>query len=130
MIRKPQIGVVVSCLLAWGSLLARAQQPQAVKIEKKPTYIPAGPGQKPFDVTRHIIPLKDIQSGGPPRDGIPALNFPAFISAEQADRSLKPNDVVLGVAVDGTAKAYPVQILNWHEVVNDGIVSQPLLVSW
>ncbi|MGH9709458.1 MAG: DUF3179 domain-containing (seleno)protein, partial [Candidatus Acidiferrales bacterium] len=88
-----------------------------MKIERKPTYIPAGPGQRPFDATRHLIPLGDIQSGGPPKDGIPALDHPAFTSAAHADQILKPKDIVLGVEFGGTAKAYPVRILNWHEVV-------------
>ncbi len=121
----------VFTLLALSSLPASAQgsRPE-VKVEKKPVYLPAGRGQTPWDVTRHVIPLKDIQSGGPPRGGIPALNFPAFISAQQADRLLKPSDMVLGIAMEGQAKAYPVRILNWHEVVNDEIGSQPVLVSW
>lgn len=101
-----------------------------VKVEKKTIYLPAGSGQEPWNVTRHSIPLKDIQSGGPPRDGIPALSFPGFVSAGQADRLLKPTDIVIGVTVDGEAKAYPIRILNWHEVVNDDIGGRPVLVSW
>jgi hypothetical protein len=93
-------------------------------------YLPAGVGQKPFDVTRHLIRLEDIQPGGPPRDGIPALDHPAFTSAAEADRILKPKDVVLGVEFAGVAKAYPVRILNWHEVLNDDVGEEPILVSW
>lgn len=118
--------VLVSCALcSFGS-----QHPTNIKVEKKAVYIPSGKGQKPFDVTRHLIGLEDIQSGGPPRDGIPALDHPASTSATHADQILKPKDIVLGVEFGGTAKAYPVRILNWHEVVNDDVGEQPVLISW
>lgn len=99
-------------------------------VEKKPVSIPSGPGQKPFDVTRHVIPLNQIQAGGPPKNGIPALQHPAFTSASEADSFLKQEDIVLGIEFTGTAKAYPVRILNWHEVVNDDVGEQPVVVSW
>jgi hypothetical protein len=106
------------------------QREEGLIVEKKAAYIPAGPGQKPFDVTRHVIALNQIQSGGPPKDGIPALDHPAFTSAAEADRDLKLEDMILGVQFAGVAKAYPVRILNWHEVVNDDVGTQPVLISW
>ncbi len=106
------------------------QEQHPLTVERKPVYLPAGLSQKPFDVTRHLIRLEEIQSGGPPRDGIPSLDHPAFIFAAEADRILGPNDVVLGVESAGAAKAYPVRILNWHEVLNDDVGEQPILVSW
>jgi len=107
-----------------------ARQGQTVQIEEKPRHISAGHGQPPFDVTRHLIPLRDIQSGGPPKDGIPALTQPAFVSAAEADHFLRSFDIVLGLELDGEAKAYPIRILNWHEVINDRVGPQPVLVSW
>ena len=133
---KPQLfsaTLLAVLLTAFGGILLSASVEQhnpAIQLEKKPKYIPAGPGQKPFDVTRHLIPLGQIQSGGPPKEGIPALVHPAFVSAEEADRLLHPSDVVLGVEFDGAAKAYPIRILNWHEIVNDDAGWQPVLVSW
>ena len=67
---------------------------------------------------------------GPPRDGIPALDSPKFVTAAQADRVLRDSDVVLGVEFQGVAKAYPIRILNWHEIVNDEVGRQPALVTW
>ena len=90
----------------------------------------AGPRQKPFDVTRHIIPLKEIRDGGPPKNGIPALSNPRFVSAKEGNKFLIQWDRVLGVEYHGVAKAYPIKILNWHEVVNDTIADKPLMVSW
>jgi hypothetical protein len=125
-------------LTSWGFLLAlllplasaSKQQVDQLIVEKKERYVPAGPGQKPFDVTRHVIPLDEIQVGGPPKNGIPALDHPAFVSVPEADQSLKAQDMILGVQFSGVAKAYPVRILNWHEVVNDDAGEQPVLISW
>ncbi len=84
-----------------------------------------------WDFSKHSIPLNEILSGGPPKDGIPALNAPKFISAKTASKSfLKNSDRVLGLFINGKAKAYPVNILNWHEVVNDEISGKPVLVSY
>jgi hypothetical protein len=124
-------------LTSWGLLLALLLPPASASkqrvdqlIVEKERFIPAGPGQKPFDVTRHVIRLDEIQAGGPPKNGIPALDHPAFVSASEADRSLKAQEIILGVEFSGVAKAYPVRILNWHEVVNDDVGEQPILISW
>ncbi len=82
-----------------------------------------------FDTTRHSIPPEDILSGGPPKDGIPAITEPHFIDAEAAT-FLRPDDRVIGVVHDGVAKAYPLRILNWHEVVNDAVGSTPVAVTY
>ena len=54
-----------------------------------------------------------------PRDAIPALNYPDVVSAQDADAFLEPFDLVLGVELNGEARAYPLSIMRWHEVVND-----------
>lgn len=70
-----------------------------------------------FDVTNAALPLHAIERGGPPRDGIPAIDRPRFVDAPRA--GLDDVDRVLGLQLNGEARAYPVRILNWHEVVND-----------
>lgn len=70
-----------------------------------------------FDVTDALIPIERIEHGGPPKDGIPAIDRPRFVAA--ADAGLAPGDRVLGLDLNGIARAYPIRILNWHEVVND-----------
>lgn len=67
-----------------------------------------------------LIPESEILQGGPPRDGIPAIHEPVFISAGQAN-FLESTDRILGLEIDGQSRAYPIRILNWHEVVNDKI---------
>ena len=81
-----------------------------------------------FNLENAIVPKSEILSGGPPKDGIPALLNPRFIPAEEAD--VDSDDLVVGVAVNGEARAYPVKILNWHEAVNDEIHQQPILVTY
>ena len=88
-----------------------------------------GPGKQAFDVTRHSVPLSEIMYSVP-RDTIPALLEPRFIATAQARGELKDSDRVLGVFLKGKGKAYPVRILNWHEVVNDVVGDRPILVSW
>ena len=100
-----------------------------VAIAQQQTYLPSGTS-KPFDVTRHSVPIKEITAGGPPRDGIPALDSPKFVSADQARKFLSDKDRVLGVSLAGEAKAYPIRILNWHEIVNDQINGHPITVTW
>ena len=125
-------GVWLAALLLAGLVpgAPASQRKLSIKVEKKPKHVSPGHGSKPFDVTRHLIPIRDIQGGGPPRDGIPALDFPKFVAAAQADRVLRDSDVVLGVEFQGVAKAYPIRILNWHEVVNDQVGPQAALVTW
>jgi hypothetical protein len=82
-----------------------------------------------WDFSMHSIPPSEIISGGPPRDGIPALFNPEYVSAEAADY-LQDADQVLGVHLNGVARAYPLRILSWHELVNDDFGPDPILVSW
>jgi len=83
-----------------------------------------------FSLSPAIIPIDQIVSGGPPKDGIPALNTPRMVTAEVAKTWLQADDRVLGVVVGKQARAYPIRILNWHEVVNDRLGKQSLVVTW
>jgi hypothetical protein len=82
-----------------------------------------------FDLTGALVPINEIHQGGPPRDGIPALDNPSFVSAEGAG-FLKKDDYVLGMTRNGISKAYPIRILNWHEIVNDRFGQDPVVVSY
>ncbi len=71
----------------------------------------------------------EIFFGGVPRDGIPALNDPVFIEANQAI-FLSSADLVLGVVIEGEARAYPIDIMNYHEIVNDHFQGRPVCVTY
>jgi len=83
-----------------------------------------------FSLSPAIVPISKIVSGGPPKDGIPALNTPRMVTAEVAKTWLQEEDRVLGVVVGKQARAYPIRILNWHEIVNDRLGKQSLVVTW
>ena len=82
-----------------------------------------------FDLTNSLIPEDQILQGGPPRDGIPSIDKPTFVKASAAD-FLKPKDRVIGVHINGESRAYPISILNWHEIVNDTIQGNPISVTY
>ncbi|MGH9990682.1 MAG: DUF3179 domain-containing protein, partial [Nitrososphaera sp.] len=78
--------------------------------------------------TKAIVPLDQIVSGGPPRDGIPSIDSPKFVSAE--DAGLQDSDLVLGLNINGDIRAYPLNILVWHEIVNDEVGGTPVAVTY
>jgi len=82
-----------------------------------------------WDFSRHAIPLAEIMSGGPPRDGIPALTDPDFVFPG-AVTFLRDDEQVLGVFLHGVARAYPTRILSWHELVNDRLGDNELTLSF
>jgi hypothetical protein len=82
------------------------------------------------DFSRHSVPLREFISGGPPRDGIPPLDDPKLVSVEAADEWLKDREPVLAVEVGDRARAYPVQILMWHEIVNDRLDGRAIAVTY
>lgn len=86
-------------------------------------------GGKSFELTDCTVPANRIFSGGVSRDGIPALSFPKLVRGAEAD-FMGAGDRVLGVEVNGVARAYPLLILWWHEVVNDTVGGKRVLVTY
>ena len=82
-----------------------------------------------FDLSNSLIPSKDILQGGPPRDGIPSIENPKFVTAAAAN-FMRPTDRVIGITINGESRAYPINILNWHEIVNDQIQGVPVSVTY
>ena len=83
-----------------------------------------------FDFSKHSVPLGDIYSGGPSKDGIPSIDNPQFVGSSKAEDFLKDEDRVIGVFLNNNAKAYPIRILNWHEIVNDRIGNFSIVVTF
>lgn len=82
------------------------------------------------DFSRHTVPLQEVDSGGPPRDGIPPIDHPKFETVTQGDGWLKPQEPVIAMSLGGETRVYPLQILIWHEIVNDVVGGVPVLVSF
>jgi len=111
---EPFIGVAISCV---GIFLVLS------------LMSPSAHGSGEFDLSKHSVPLKEILSGGPPKDGIPAILNPVFVQAKNAS-FLHGEDRVLGLSSGTESKAYPVKILNWHEIVNDTLGDKPVLITY
>lgn len=82
------------------------------------------------NIEKRSIELDELMSGGPPKDGIPALDAPKFIAIGEAGKWLNSNEPVISLTIDGESRAYPLQILMWHEIVNDEIKGQPVTVTF
>ncbi|MCI0359330.1 MAG: DUF3179 domain-containing protein [Planctomycetaceae bacterium] len=87
------------------------------------------PQDSQFDLSQVTIPKSEIRSGGPPKDGIPALTSPKLLAADAATY-LRDDDRVIGVVIGDEARAYPLAIMNHHEVVNDQIGSTLVAVTY
>lgn len=93
------------------------------------------PDEKDFkgwntNTAKRTIELNELMPGGPGKDGIPAIDNPRFIKPGKAAKWLKPVEPVISLVVKGKAKAYPLQILTWHEIVNDRIGDVPVALSF
>ncbi len=111
------------------------------QVEAAPTTIPGliSPPENPpagasfeftTDFSKHTVSYKEILSGGPEKDGIPAIDELKYVSVNEANPWLKPLEPVILVQVNEEARAYPIQILMWHEIVNDTLGGVPLTVTF
>ncbi len=83
----------------------------------------------PEEGAAHTIRLEEIVWGGVVVDGIPSLDNPAVIPAHEA-RYLEADEQVFGVYLNGEARAYPLRIMNWHEMTNDVVGGQPFALAY
>jgi len=113
--RVPSLTLLISLLAA----MPAAASPEAWKAE----------GWNRTDFSRTSVPWSDILSGGPPKDGIPAIDDPKF-EAVPSVTDLAPNEPVIGLDVGGDARAYPLRVLIWHEIVNDTVGGKPVTVTY
>jgi hypothetical protein len=79
---------------------------------------------------KYIVDPADIKPGGPPMDGIPSIDNPKFVSLEDADKWIEDNELVLAIIYKDTTRVYPLQVLVWHEIVNDNIAGDPILITY
>lgn len=82
------------------------------------------------DFSKHNVPYNEIFSGGVPRDGIPPIDNPKFVAVAEAGDWLEDLEPVIALEIEGEAKAYPLQILTWHEIVNDAVGGVPVAVTF
>ena len=82
------------------------------------------------DFSKHAVELQELLGGGPPKDGIPAVDRPHFESIGDARGWLTDRAPVISVTVGDQARAYPIAILVWHEIVNDKLAGRPITVTF
>ena len=135
--------LVVCVVLPLGYLVAReltttfsATAPLASAQSGAADGAPTGSGTRnttapleQFNTSNLQVERDRIRSGGPPKDGIPSLTDPEFITAERADY-LDETARVVSVTINGQTRAYPLNILNWHEAVNDTVGDVPIGVIY
>jgi Protein of unknown function (DUF3179) len=82
------------------------------------------------DFSKRTVDLAEIESGGPPKDGIPAIDRPRFVGTPAARAWLKSREPVIALRMGKDARAYPLQILMYHEIVNDTVDGTPVAVTF
>jgi len=103
-----------------------------------PTPPPATqPPQEEYDIktdssgVKYIVdPAKIISGGNLVKDSIPSIDNPKFVPLKEADQWIEDNELVLGITYKGVKRVYPLQIMVWHEIVNDIIAGDPLLITY
>lgn len=111
-----------------GSSVGRAEE--ILTTDDRPPGLRAATAGWGTDWLRHTVPYDEIISGGPPRDGIPSLDDPQFVNFDSARAWLADTEPVIALEIEGDARAYPLQILTWHEIVNDQVGSLPVVVTF
>lgn len=101
-------------------------------INFDPEDIPPSGAEREFstDFASHSIAYDEVISGGPGKDGIPAIDDPGFETVDQADQWLDDLEPVIHVEIGGEARGYPIQIMMWHEIVNDVVAGEPIAVTF
>ena len=79
---------------------------------------------------KYVVHPDKLVGGGPRKDGIPSIDSPKFVTLEEADQWIEDNELVLAIDYKGVKRVYPLQILVWHEIVNDVIAGDPLLITY
>jgi hypothetical protein len=110
---------------------AGGEQEEAAPEEDAPAS--AG-GEHEIKVTasgvKYIVHPLEIQGGGPPKDGIPSIDDPRYVTVEEADEWIADNELVLTFEHGGVTRVYPLQIMVWHEIVNDIVAGEPILITY
>ena len=109
-----------------------ANEPTPTFERGSPEDTPPPGAEREFstDFSVHSVPYTEILSGGPSKDGIPPIDQPSFVSITEADTWLEDVEPIIRVQFNGEVKAYPIQILMWHEIVNDEVGGEPITVTF
>ena len=119
----------VAALLFWGAVATPGRTAELLGDCGSPARI-SGLAQWPgTDFTRCTVRLDGIRSGGPGKDGIPAIDEPLILTVPDAPR-LDPGEPVISISINGEARAWPLQVLIWHEIANDMLGGVPVAATY
>ena len=126
---------LIGMLAAGPGLLSCTAAADEISLPVQMSFFHTGTAREarpvPRDEDKFLSLLRDnIASGGPPKDGIPAIDRPQYTSAPEADRWLLPEDIVFGVNYKGLLAAYPQRILVWHEIANESIGDEKISITY
>ncbi len=126
--KKKLIIIVITLVLVAGialylSGMKKQESNQASEIGNQSIKITA-------EGVKYIVDPDKILSGGPPKDGIPSIDKPKFVSVEEADKWIRDDELILAITYKGIKRVYPLQIMVWHEIVNDNIAGDPILITY
>ena len=109
---------------------------RSTPTSQPPATTPTTPSQEEYDIKtdssglKYIVDPDKLVGGGPTKDGIPSIDSPKFVPLDEADQWIEDNELVLGIIYKGVKRVYPLQIMVWHEIVNEIIAGDPLLISY
>jgi len=126
--------MAVRLFLALGALMllagcSGARKDTRASPARRETGLQVSASEWQTNFARHTVPLSGFESGGPGKDGIPAIDNPTFETVA-GTAYLTPREPVIELVVKGKARAYPIQILIWHEIVNDLVAGVPVAVTF
>jgi hypothetical protein len=114
-------------LVAVISLTTLATTASAQPTQPPDLAVPAEAWRTDFSIAD--VPLSEVQ-GSVPRDAIPTIDRPLFESVEEARTWMDGRAPVIALEVEGDARAYPLSIMLWHEIVNDVVGDRPVVVTF
>ena len=128
------LGVIIATLLA--TLIGCTKETAGTQPATPPPTPTSEPPQEEYKIKtdpsgeKYIVDPDKIVGGGPPKDGIPSIDNPNFVPLAEADQWIQDSELVLGITYNGVKRVYPLQIMVWHEIVNDIIAGDPLLITY
>jgi hypothetical protein len=125
---------IYACLIFLIVLSGCAEAPGEGRRMEKIPEITAMEGELGIMMTergvKYIVDPEKIVSGGPPKDGIPSIDNPKYVTVQEADQWIQDNELVLAIIYKDVKRVYPLQIMVWHEIVNDEIAGDPILITY
>ena len=121
--------VIAVGIVVW--IVAQGSAPSVASLPAPLIETQTGSGiQVTAEGVRYLVHPDKIVGGGPPKDGIPSIDRPKFVSVEEADAWIQDDELVLAIIHKGVERVYPLQILVWHEIVNDTLAGDPILITY